>query len=511
MTKYPMTNYFFRHWVVRHWVFRHSSFRLPPYLSDVSQAILVGLTSELPPPCSYLPMSTAAELLDNESVDSTGVDGVDGVDGVLLGASIDVAVDANYSVDFGANTNAQPKFFYGWLMLPLAMLLMIASSPGQTFGFSFFNVKFREAFDLTQTRLSAVYLVATVTAALALPFIGGLTDRFGLRRSVLATVAALAGVCVLMSQTQGVVTLFAAFVLFRILGAGMMVLLANNTLATWFDRRLGLASGMMQVAMAGAIAFVPAGIVFLIETFGWRGAYLGIAAILAVGLLPLLAAVYRESPEVLGQLPDGVRTALSGKPLDVGVVGLTLPQARRHRAFWILLAATATWALIGTGYFFHLEAIFQAHGLGKSNSTRAMTYMALGMGTFQILGGLLADRVALRWLVASAVGLLAASCVMMAIGKATILIPGFAVFGIGQGLMSIVAATGWARYFGRAHLGKIRGMSLTAAIAGSSLGPLLMGVSDDYLGSFAPAFGLFAGLALVIAVAGLWATPPKGE
>ncbi|NOZ40324.1 MAG: MFS transporter [Planctomycetes bacterium] len=453
-------------------------------------------------------MSTATEMLD-ESEHSTDAEGV------VLDGLIDVAVVAkapvNIEANVGATADARPKFFYGWLMLPLAMLLMVASSPGQTFGFSYFNVKFRDVFDLTQTRLSAIYLLATVTASLALPFVGGLTDRFGLRRSVLATVAALAGVCVLMSQAQGVAMLFAAFVLFRVLGAGMMVLLANNTLATWFDRRLGLASGLMQVAMAGAIAFVPAGMVFLIDAFGWRGAYLGIAAILAMGLLPLLAIVYRESPGGLGQFPDGVRTALSNKPLDAGVVGLTLSQARQHRAYWILLAATATWALIGTGYFFHLEAIFQAHGLGKSTSTRAMTYMAMGMGTFQILGGLLADRIALRWLVALAVGLLATSCVMMAIGNAAILIPGFAVFGIGQGLMSIVAATGWARYFGRAHLGKIRGMSLTAAIAGSSLGPLLMGVSDDYLGSFTPAFGLFAGLALVIAIAGVWATPPKGN
>jgi len=37
---------------------------------------------------------------------------------------------------------------------------------------------------------------------------------------------------------------------------------------------------------------------------------------------------------------------------------------------------------------------------------------------------------------------------------------------------------------------------------------LLMGVSDDYLGSFAAAFWVFAGLAILIAVASLWATPP---
>ncbi len=441
-------------------------------------------------------MSTVAEFLDESALPA---------DKELLTreAVVDVLDDSKLA--------AQPKFFYGWLMLPMAMLMMVASSPGQTFGFAFFNVKFREAFDLSQTRLSAIYLVATVTASIALPFVGGLTDRFGLRRSVLAGVAAMAGVSVFMSQTQGVVTLFAGFVLFRVFGAGTMVLLANNTLATWFDRRLGLASGLMQVAMAGAMAFVPAGMVVLIDVFGWRGAYLGIAAIFAGGLLPVLAVVYRESPSRVGQFADGVRPELSGKPSEVGAVGLTLQQARMHRAFWILLAATATWALIGTGFFFHLEAIFQVHGLGQSSSTRAMTCMAIGMGTFQILGGLMADRVALRWLVASAVSLVAVSSVMLAIGSAAILIPSFAVFGVGQGLMSIVASTGWARYFGRAHLGKIRGMSLTAAIAGSSLGPLLMGVSDDYLGSFTAAFWAFAGLATLVAIAGLWATPPRGN
>ena len=440
-------------------------------------------------------MSTVAEVLD-ESVNPA-----DG-EGVILEDSIVVAVDANSDV--------QQKFFYGWLMLPLAMLMMIASSPGQTFGFSFFNVKFREAFELSQTRLSVIYLVATVTASLALPFIGGLTDRYGLRRSALATVTVLAGVCAFMSQVQGVITLFAAFVLFRVLAAGTMVLLANNTLAAWFDRRLGLASGLMQLSMAGAMAFVPAGIVLLIETFGWRGAYLGIAAIFAMGLLPLLAVMYRESPGAVGQFPDGVRTALSDKPLRSGVVGLTLPQARQHRAFWILLAATATWSLIGTGLVFHLEAIFLAHGLDQSASTRSMTCVAIGMGAAQIFGGLLADRVALRGLVVSAVGLIAVSCVMLATGRVEILIPSFAVYGVGQGLMSIVAATGWARYFGRAHLGKIRGMSLTGAIAGSSLGPLLMGMSGDYLSSFRPAFWLFAGLATTVAFAGFWTTPPKG-
>lgn len=403
------------------------------------------------------------------------------------------------------------RFFYGWLMLPIAMGMMVATSPGQTFGFSFFNAEFRAAFDLTQTRLSATYLIATVLASLALPYIGGLTDRHGLRRSSLAALLAMAGVCVFISQIQGVLTLFVAFLLFRILGPGTLVLLANNTLARWFDRRLGMASGFMQVAMAGAMAFIPAGMLMLIDTFGWRGAYLAIAAILAGGLLPLLLVLYRESPAVVGQFADGDTFEHDHEVQRLAALGLSLDQARRHPSFWIMLAATATWALIGTGFVFHLEAIFVAVGLDKTSSARAMGFMATSMASAQLLGGLLADRIALRWLIVGAVGIIAISSSMLALGSANLLLPAFAVYGVAQGMMSIIAATGWARFFGRTHLGKIRGMSLTAAIAGSSLGPLLMAVSDDYLGGFAPSLWLFAGLAGVIAISGFWAHPPVRE
>ncbi len=403
------------------------------------------------------------------------------------------------------------KFFYGWLMLPLAMLMMIATSPGQTFGFTFFNAKFREAFELTQTGLSTTYLVATVLASVALPYIGALTDRHGLRRSSLVTVMALVSVCLFISQAQGIVTLFLSFLMFRIIGPGTLVLLANNTLARWFDRRLGMASGMMQVAMAGAHALVPGGMVLLIATFGWRGAYLSIASILAVSLLPLLFFAYRESPATVGQFPDGDTHLHHDQSRQLSVRGLTLDEARLHASFWIMLAATATWAMIGTGFVFHLDAIFQARGFDSQSSTAAMRIMATAMATAQLLGGALADRIALRWLIVTAVGIIATTSVMLALGRADLLLPAFAVYGIAQGLMSIIAATGWARYFGRAHLGKIRGVSLTAAIAGSSLGPLMLAVSDDYLGDFAPSLWLFAVIAGVTAVAGFWATPPEGN
>ncbi|NOY29989.1 MAG: MFS transporter [Planctomycetes bacterium] len=407
---------------------------------------------------------------------------------------------------------AQPStLFYGWLMLPLAMLVMIATSPGQTFGLTFFNAKFRAAFDLSQTGLSVTYLLATVAASFALPTIGGWVDRFGLRRSALVAVTAMVAACIFASQVQGVVMLFFAFMLLRTVGPGSMTLLANNTLATWFDRRLGLVSGVMQVGMAGALALVPAGIVVLIDTFGWRGAFLAIAAIIACTLIPLLLFFYRQSPSEMGLLPDG-DSAPRGEGLDWSspdpAWGMDVKQARQHRAFWILLAAAATWALIGTGLMFHLEAIFQSRGMGVAESARALSCLAIGMGAMQILSGLLADRLSLHWLLGTAIGLMAVSCAMLATGQGGTLIVAYALYGAAQGIKTIVAATAWARYFGRAHLGKIRGISLTAAIAGSSVGPLAMGISADYLGGFTPALWLFTTMAVGVSLASFFATPP---
>ena len=424
-------------------------------------------------------------------------------------ARAEAIVIADHSAMLG-NEQVASGWFYGWLMLPLAMMVMVSTAAGQTFGLTFFNSHFRQAFDLTSTGLSATYLVATVIASLMIPYIGSLIDRFGMKRAVLLAVAAMALACVFASQVQGVATLFLAFVLLRTIGPGIMTLLANNTLAIWFDRRLGLASGMMQVGMAGAMAFVPIALLALIDAYGWRGAYLALAAIFAAGLLPLLLLVYRESPADVGQFPDGAQTQCPQRS-KLAAAGLNIGEAMQHQAYWILLIAAATWALIGTGLVFHLESIFRNQGLGKVASARALSYLAIGMASMQIAGGLLADRVATRCLLITSISLIATSCTILATGGAALLTCGYAVHGCAQGLMTIVAGTAWPRYFGRAHLGKIRGTSLTAAIAGSSLGPLIMGVSIDTWNDFSPALWLFAAGAACVAVACFWAIPPAGS
>lgn len=404
-----------------------------------------------------------------------------------------------------------PSWFYGWLMLPLATLLMVATSPGQTFGVAYFNTRFLAEFSLTKTSLSLIYMTATLLASAAIPFVGGLIDRFGLRRSVFCALLAMAAACVFASQITGVTTMLLAFLVLRLAGPCTLTLLANNTLAAWFDLRLGQASSFSHVAMAGVWALVPVVFMLLIDTFGWRGAYLVLGGTLVGVWLPLMAILYRQSPSDVGQLPDGVRIDPRERclPFTWGNE-FTLSEAMRHRSYWILLAATGMWALIGTGLVFHLPAVFEATGLDAKTSTHAVSGLALVMGATQLVAGALADRLAMRWLLVSSMTLLTVACVVLAeAASLSTLMAGCVIFGCSQGLMTIVVGTTWARYFGRTHLGKIRGTSLTAAVGASAVGPVVMGVSADYLGGFAPSFWLFAVTMCLVVAASFWATPPR--
>ena len=400
------------------------------------------------------------------------------------------------------------QYFYGWLILLLAISVMVATSPGQTFGITFFNPQFQDAFGLGYAQISTSYLLATLLAAAFLPAIGRLSDRWGLRKSILCAVVAMAITCACASLIQGWIALFFIYLALRAIGPGTMVLLANNTLAAWFDRRLGLVISLMQLSMAAAMAIIPGVLFFLIDKIGWRETYMLLSGILLFGLTPLIFLFYRSDPRDMNQFPDGSLPEQKTHE-DVLKIGMTVRESSRFASYWILLAAAAVWAMIGTGLVFHITPLATECGLVASMARSAMIGMAVGMASAQVIGGFIADRVSSRILVTVAVGFIAIGCAVLSLSWQRTFICGFSLFGLGQGLMTVVSGTVWPRYFGRLHLGEIRGVALGAAVAGSSVGPLLIGLSIDTFDSTTPALLIYTGIALIVTLGCCWATPPR--
>ncbi len=231
-------------------------------------------------------------------------------------------VETCAELDSSAPEITARSWYYGWLMLPLAMLALVASAPGQTFGVSIFNEPMRLSLGLSYGQLSAAYMIGTLLGALPITYVGSMMDRHGTRKTMLAIVSLFSLACVATSLVQGWLALVAAFCSLRMLGPGALSFLSSNTLPFWFERRLGMVEGVRQLGMAGAMLFIPAINLALITSWGWRGAYALLGIAIWCALFPLFFYLFKNRPEDVGQgldLRASLAAARFGSPLTLGL------------------------------------------------------------------------------------------------------------------------------------------------------------------------------------------------
>lgn len=402
-------------------------------------------------------------------------------------------------------------FYYGYVMMVVAMMVQICSSPGQTFAVSAFKPSLRDGLGLTESQVSLAYMLGTFLAAFPLSAIGPLADRRGLRVVTIATIIAMSLTCLMASQINGFWGLLVVFLLLRFLGQGSLTLLGGNSVAMWFRTKLGRVSAIMSIGTAIAFAWVPQWLTNSIARHGWRQTYVAIAIAVAVGMLPMMLFLFRNRPEDMNQHVDGF-DARSNDPTSTAMkeTSWTLAEARRTPAFWILAFANAIWAMVGTGVVFHLYTLCDDRGMAAQLPSDLFKVFGLSMLTLQLLGGVLADFLRLNRLLSVGVWILSIGIATLAAGNSEQVFYVFAaLFGAGQGLLIAVNSVIWVRYFGREHLGKIRGSVWCLTVAGSGCGPFIMGIARDTTGRFDPAVTAFTVLFLPLAVAAWWATNPS--
>ncbi len=403
-------------------------------------------------------------------------------------------------------------FFYGYVVVLVAVAAQICSSPGQTFAISAFTPALQESLQLSSSKLSAAYMLGTLLAAFPLFAVGPLSDRWGLRWTTLGVALGLAGACLFASRAQGFLSLIAAFMLLRFLGQGALTLLGSNIVSMWFRQRLGTVNSVMSTGGALAFAVVPILLLESIDAFGWRATYQLMGAVILGLFVPLLLLTLRNRPEDLGLIPDGIslcqaKARLAEDPTTEPE--LTLVQAARHRTLWILMAGMVLWAMIGTGVVFHAIPIFGQYGVPAEQAKLLFTTFSASMLVAQVAGGILADRLPMHRLLAAGFALLAAGVSVIPFTTSWWHVHTYALlFGAGQGLAIAINSTMWVRYYGRTHLGKIRGTVWCATVAGSGCGPLILGLFVDQLGSFTPGLWLFTALLLPLGPLSLFATAP---
>lgn len=408
------------------------------------------------------------------------------------------------------------RFFYGWVMLGVGALGLFASGPGQSHLFGVFITPIAADLGISRTAVSSAYAIATLVAAFGLPYVGRLVDRYGVRR-VLLVVAVLFGLAAMAFGTvTNLVMLALGFAALRFLGQGSLMLSSANLVAQWFSRKRGFALSLMALGFSASIAVHPPLAQWLIDQVGWREAWLWLGVMTWALLIPAIVLLIENKPEDLGLAPDGERAAQAptgGAATGVAAdLGLTVKQAVRTPAFWIIAASLATFSMLVTGLFFHQVSIFQSFGLTPQVAAQLFPILAVVMVLTMPVSGRLLDRLPTKPMFAGAMLTMTAAMLCLAsvhdVPTALIYV---VVFGVSNAAMFVHMSYLWPRFFGRKHLGSIQGTAQTIGVIGASVGPLPLGAAYDLFGSYTGALLILAVLPVACAVAILFMQPPRLE
>jgi MFS family permease len=388
--------------------------------------------------------------------------------------------------------------FYGWRVVGLASLAMVGTLPGRTQGLGLITEPLMSDLGLSRVSYAELNFWATIIGALGAIGVGRLVDRFG-SRVVLTSIALALGVIVCaMSQAGTIAALAICLLLTRLVGQSALSVVSIAMVGHWFVRRINTAMAAYSVALSVGfmIAFPVVG--SLVQSRGWRQAWLAIGVGLIAGLAPLSWLIARRSPESIGAAPDGdARDASSSLEPAAELTGHAWTEAMSTGAFWVFALGTALYGLVASGIGLFNESILAERGFGPGvyYQTLVVTAMTALVGNF--LGGWLASRVSLTLLMSLSLFALSAGLVMLPhLSALTAVMIWASAMGLSGGLVMVLFFSVWPAAFGRRHLGVIQGAAQALTVLASALGPLLLAWCVNITGSYA---GMFSILALIIA------------
>ncbi len=459
-----------------------------------------------------------------------------------------------YMSGMGDKRLNQRRIFYGWWVVAAGMGITALSSTLYSYGFSAFFIPWRTAFGWPRALLGGVVGLSRLEGGLVAPVAGWSIDKYGPRRIMFLGLSMMGIGFIALSQVSSLLMLYVVFIGLLATGSSLGTHRpVQVAAANWFVRRRGRVMGLLAsgTGIGGSFVFLFA---LLIERFGWQaGAIFAGIAIWVLGMP--LAWVIRHKPEQMGLLPDGDRspegteaTTVAGAtgsiPLESqsqaspeatskdeasmtskamnprrfwmsdprSEIDLTVWQAVRTSAFWLMALTYAIWAAVPSINTVYL-APFLAEELG-------IDYVAAlgGLSFFifvSMIGrvgfGFLADYVNIRLLVGALLVVEGVGIFLFSQVQTLAQVPFYVIiFAISHGGIIPLRPVLQGYLFGRKHFGTIGGFLSFVDLPATVAGPIWIGwLADNISDGYRVGFQIIAATLVLGAVSILLARRPS--
>lgn len=392
-------------------------------------------------------------------------------------------------------------FFYGYVVLFVGSIGVLASIPGQTVGVSIFTDPVKDALGLSRNQFSNAYMIGTLLSAFFVARAGVLFDKYG-ARFVAFFAAFFLGVSLLLcsvavqisewvksflSLSSWLVPFVLMAILFffiRFCGQGVFTMASRNMIMMWFDKNRGKINSISSIGVSLGFSSSPILINRLIDDNGWQVGWQILAICLFIFSF-FIIQFYRNKPEDFNMIPDGISKKHKAVKENKIERSFTLKEAKKTRAFWMFGLALAFNSFFSTGFTFHVVSIFSSQDYTKTEAIAIfipISIIAISVSTLcNILSDYIQHKIYLYIMLAS--GVLASLGLLFLANPVGVylLIIGMGVFG---GLFAVINAVTWPRFFGRQFLGAITGKVMSFLVIASAIAPSLFSYCYTFLGSY---------------------------
>lgn len=358
--------------------------------------------------------------------------------------------------------------------------LTFSSLPGQTIFIAQFNTALRSEFGLSHGAFGLIYTGATLMSSITLVWAGALTDKMPARRLALISLGGLGLMALGMAGVMHIAMLAGLLFGLRLFGQGMMSQIAMTTMSRWFNRYRGRALALAQLGFPAGDASLPILVTLAIASFGWRQAWAGTAAMIALVLIPLIVVL-------LADPPDGARARARGEVNPDAAEALGAKGARwtrravlRDPLFYLAIPGFMGPPAIGTLFIFHQAHLAMLKGWEPALFAAFYPVLSLTAVVMALISGTFIDRFGAWRIVPLILIPQGIGCLVIGAMEPLWSLPLFlGLFGATMGMSQPVVGALWAEIYGTAHIGAIRALASALFVFASAVGPGLAGVLID--------------------------------
>jgi nitrate/nitrite transporter NarK len=382
--------------------------------------------------------------------------------------------------------------------LAVAALVGYSTIGLQSYGLSPFVASLEREFGWTRSDVMIGVSVSNGIGIFLNIIIGMIVDRFGSRRVALTGLVVMTGSFALLASATGALLNWA--MLWAILAVGVVLVQSTvwmRVLGRYFDRSRGFAFAFALSGTSILAIFLPTYSTWLIQTYGWRLAFVGVAATWLLVTLPIVFLFFREDR---GETGPASAPAASGPPPQLP--GLTFREGLRTRAFWLLVISFGCFSFFSMTVATNLVPLLSETGVSAMEAAGIASIMGLVGIVVRLSVGVLLDRlpgnlIGMVTLFLPVVG----ACILLLPAPGTIALSiAVASFGAAIGAEMDVALYLATRHFGLRAFASLFNAVITGGALMAAIGPFVGGKLHDMTGSYA---SLLVAIACVMTIGAL--------